>query len=85
MIKEIVSPVLSRAHYVGGATYAITVLRVAGMVVLTFPLVFRRGGGMHPPACVVTRRCAHALSTVGVLGVWLYVCGWVIGLSVLTV
>ena len=34
--------------------------------VLVFPLVFRRGGGMRPPAAsVVTRRCARAFSTVG--------------------
>ena len=38
-------------------------------------MVFRREGGMCPPAaCVVTRRCAHAFSTVGGrlgLGLWL--------------
>ena len=39
---------------------------------LMFPLVFRRGSGVFPPAaCVVTRRCAHALSTVGGLYAWL--------------
>ena len=41
---------------------------------LVFPLVFRRGGGVCPPAAhVVTRRCAHALSTVGGLHAWLCV------------